>query len=294
MAASVSEGSTALPALEGAACSACGSSSCAARSGSSVAWTRGPRRCGEPEAEYLARVAASTRVVALATHACAVDLWDRWRLALELTFAPEDIQPVFSGACWAGTVVWSASLCLCDHLRALDARGLLAGRKVVELGAGLGVPAMAASLLGAAPVFATEQPPLPALLRRNVAAVFGAGGPGEGCAPPRVATLDWEADSCEQFGDGAVDLILVSDCVYAELYGESWRALADCIRRLSTPGVTRTLNCLERRNAGDGVDDFLNYARSIGIESRLIDKPTGPEGESLELYEMALPAAPPS
>ena len=36
------------------------------------------------------------------------------RMVLDLRFPADEIEPIFSGGCWAGSVVWSASLVLCD------------------------------------------------------------------------------------------------------------------------------------------------------------------------------------
>jgi predicted nicotinamide N-methyase len=96
---------------------------------------------------------------------------------LDLSFREDCIEPLFSGGCWAGTVVWDASLLLSDYL--IQHRDtLLTSRdtndetkcppRVVELGAGVGVPGMTAALLGAE-VLLTEQDPLYSLLGRNVA-----------------------------------------------------------------------------------------------------------------------------
>ena len=35
-------------------------------------------------------------------------------MVLDLRFPADEIEPIFSGGCWAGSVVWSASLVLCD------------------------------------------------------------------------------------------------------------------------------------------------------------------------------------
>ena len=48
----------------------------------------------------------------------------------------EELAPIFSGACWAGTVVWQAALDLCDYMSEHH-RGDLVGASVVELGCGM-------------------------------------------------------------------------------------------------------------------------------------------------------------
>ena len=111
------------------------------------------------------------------------------QLLLDLRFPAEDIEPLFSGGCWAGSVVWSASLVLCDVIAqaaVADSTGTVAmgspidgsgdgsnggegdgsqrllprirGSRVLELGAGCGLPSLTAYLSGAAEVLLTEQP----------------------------------------------------------------------------------------------------------------------------------------
>ncbi|CAN0522339.1 unnamed protein product [Ectocarpus sp. 12 AP-2014] len=46
------------------------------------------------------------------------------------------MAPIFSGACWAGTVVWPAALDLCDYMSE-HLRQALVGATVVELGCGM-------------------------------------------------------------------------------------------------------------------------------------------------------------
>lgn len=48
----------------------------------------------------------------------------------------EELAPIFSGACWAGTVVWPAALDLCDYMSD-HLRDELVGATVVELGCGM-------------------------------------------------------------------------------------------------------------------------------------------------------------
>jgi predicted nicotinamide N-methyase len=244
----------------------------------------------EPEHLFRMRVQQSTKILELSLEHCIVDLWGQWQLSLRLKFQPDDIQPLFSGGTWAGSVVWPASLMLCDYMREYEEK-VLGSKccKVIELGAGLGVPSQAASLLGASLVYATEQDPLPSLIQHNIDYTFeeqyGSDRLGSR-KKPMVAGLDWKKPG-DQFANVRFDLILISDCVYEGLYGESWRDLADVIKTLSTPGITRTLNALERRKH-DGVDRFLRYCEKIGVGHKLLKQETGPENECLELYELRL------
>ena len=57
-------------------------------------------------------------------------------LDLTLKMTPDTIEPVFSGASWAGTVLWRAAARLVDRaILAPDAPVRVAGRSVVELSA---------------------------------------------------------------------------------------------------------------------------------------------------------------
>ena len=52
-------------------------------------------------------------------HSSVVVLPDgRGELSLDLTLGESQIEPMFSGGAWAGSVIWSAALLLCDCLAA--------------------------------------------------------------------------------------------------------------------------------------------------------------------------------
>eukprot|EP00611_Tribonema_gayanum_P006215 TRINITY_DN1550_c0_g1_i1.p1 TRINITY_DN1550_c0_g1~~TRINITY_DN1550_c0_g1_i1.p1 ORF type:complete len:181 (+),score=49.84 TRINITY_DN1550_c0_g1_i1:205-747(+) len=173
---------------------------------------------------------------------------------------------------------------------------------------------MVAHLLGASAVL-TEQAELLGLLRRNLAANFGAAhaspsqasaavdtqdtahsgdwsGARQRTAPfIRAAQLDWASDDPQallrdHFEGAHPDFILSADCVYEPLYGESWRALVTALRGLCGP-QTCALVCVERRTA-DGIDGFLDAARGAGLEVTL-PHASGASGVPIELYEMRLP-----
>jgi predicted nicotinamide N-methyase len=78
------------------------------------------------------------------------------QICFSLTLQAVDIEPLFSGAAWAGTVVWPACIYLANYL-CRQRKGL---KRVIELGSGLGVPGIVAGLLGAESVWLTEQDPL--------------------------------------------------------------------------------------------------------------------------------------
>jgi hypothetical protein len=75
-----------------------------------------------------------------------------------------------------------------------------------------------------------------------------------------VRTLDWESDEdCEAMAQsGTWDVIIVCDCVYEPLYGQSWRRLALVLKLLAQARTTEVWISLERRT-GDGIDNFLQH-----------------------------------
>ena len=187
-------------------------------------------------------------------------------LNLDLKLSPDDLEPVFSGAAWAGTVLWRAAAVLVDRAFLGADAVQIKGRTCIELGCGLGVPGMACARLGAKNVALTEQQSLVDLLTRNVAANFA---PGEDI---RAVSFPWSRAGAEalknDFCDGGCfDVIVCCDCVYVPLYGDSWKALLEAIDALAGP-ATDVLISLERRHVkdgDDGVDPFLEGMRANGF-----------------------------
>ena len=119
------------------------------------------------------------------------------------------------------------------------------------------------------------------MLRENVGKNF------EGrtdCVVPEIAHLDWLRPGTLPTKE--FDIILVSDCIYEQLYGESWKALAQVLKELATPS-TLVLNAVERRK-DDGISKFNTLMESLGFVCTLLSKHTSDEREELELYELSL------
>ena len=204
-------------------------------------------------------------------------------LELDLKMTPDMIEPVFSGAAWAGTVLWRAAARLVDTaLLAPDACVSVKGRSVVELGCGLGVPGMVAARLGAKAVALTEQDSLIELLDRNVRGNF---------TPEVASTITsceffWSKDGAQQLRKDLVngdffDVVVCCDCVYVPLYGDCWIQLLEAIDVLSGPD-TDVLISLERRHVrdgDDGVKPFLAGMASNGFKSTSL-----PSELPVELY----------
>ena len=192
-------------------------------------------------------------------------------LDLTLKMTPDTIEPVFSGASWAGTVLWRAAARLVDRaILAPDAPVRVAGRSVVELGCGLGVPGMVCARLGAAPVALTEQDSLVDLLERNVDANFSAAS----AANVSCRELFWSKAKAQELRDDLVggnffDVVVCCDCVYVPLYGDCWIQLLEAIDVLAGPR-SDVLISLERRHVrdgDDGVNGFLQGMSDNGFDS---------------------------
>jgi SAM-dependent methyltransferase len=140
------------------------------------------------------------------------------------------------GTYGTGATVWPASLVLIKYL---EKTGLVAGRHVVDLGAGTGVTSIAAALLGAASCVCTDgEEPVVRLSRDNIRAVaetfrpdvqqypIPSEEPEEEAPDDTIITILDCPISTQQYwwGTGTIDsehacdVILVSDCVLPKLY----------------------------------------------------------------------------
>jgi len=204
--------------------------------------------------------------------------FDTLDLSLQLT--PETIEPIFSGAAWAGTVLWRAAVSLIDV--ALLTQPFAAGSTVIELGCGLGVPGMVCAQLNASLVVLTEQENLVDLANRNVDNNF------QDRSKIICRELDWSAERATDLRDDLLDgkpfdLIICCDCVYIPLYGDSWKYLVEAIDALGGPD-SKILIAVERRfvrGATDGVDLFMHAMASKGFQTTM----TFPTEKPLEIYE---------
>eukprot|EP01062_Namystynia_karyoxenos_P054550 TRINITY_DN44991_c0_g1_i1.p2 TRINITY_DN44991_c0_g1~~TRINITY_DN44991_c0_g1_i1.p2 ORF type:complete len:280 (+),score=78.87 TRINITY_DN44991_c0_g1_i1:72-842(+) len=135
------------------------------------------------------------------------------------------------GGAGTGSGVWSASRLLAAHLDAHP--GLVRGREVVELGAGLGLPSVVAARLGAARVLATDGEEavtemLGDTLRRSRLSPSGA----------RAALLRWDSDEdrarvLRELPCGGAEVVLAADVVYAGSR-PSWGPLLAALRYIAS------------------------------------------------------------
>ncbi|ETI55214.1 hypothetical protein L917_01904 [Phytophthora nicotianae] len=223
-------------------------------------------------------------------------------LNLTLLMQADELAPLFSGAAWAGTLLWDAAVHLArrfltDYRQQLeDPNNSL---RVIELGAGIGVPGMAARVAGAKHVVLTEQDELLRLMHVNLAAnaevlnlpngeqdVEDKGGI---VARPLSWGVQQTKEYLAQYSNEQVDVVLSCDCIYEPLYGTSWRALAQTMELLclANPKCI-VLMGVERRNQ-DGIDKFLDFvAKETKLECRLDEQTLGTNNNRLEVYYLDL------
>jgi predicted nicotinamide N-methyase len=150
---------------------------------------------------------------------------------------------------WA--TLWQGSVALAEEV--LENPSLVRGKRVLDLGTGLGLAGLAAGLAGAKEVVLTDREPRALYCALCAAAanglsvvptqsgglddpVFGKDAPGlDGVPLPEVlsfkqsagedntrddvcvvsaALLDWFKPDCDQFGDGGFDVVLACDVLY--------------------------------------------------------------------------------
>lgn len=128
-----------------------------------------------------------------------------------------------------GTTVWDASIVLAKYIEKNSRRGdfsraKVRGRRVLELGAGMGLAGMALALLGCDVEF-TDIGDVLTLLRHNVEQnvspaalkLKDAAWAAQEVGSCRVAPLDWSDPACFASFQPPYDFILAADCVYSEL-----------------------------------------------------------------------------
>jgi len=186
------------------------------------------------------------------------------------TLEEDAISPLFAGVEWAGTRFWAAAE---QTIRVLYERRteLEAGTKrVLELGAGLGVPGICASVMygEVEEVIISDGGSLLSQMEANTASL----------EIVKPAVLWWGDDDVKGLStDGkGWDLVLCCDCIYEPLYGDSWIKLVDVLVDLFAlnPSAVCIVSC-ERRK-GDRVEDWVEKVEENGIKVDMEDR--GAEG----------------
>ena len=157
--------------------------------------------------------------------------------------------------------VWQSALTLSEELA--HGRVPVAGRCVLELGAGAALPGLLARRLGARSVVVSDYPEacIVANMEKNVAANQV---PGVDC-PAAVAAFGWGTDcapllAAEPSGCGAYDMLLLADTLWLE---DQHRNLCSSLRDLAAAS---------RRVHGDSrwraVFTFMNHDNGKGVAHR--------------------------
>eukprot|EP00960_Hanusia_phi_P064712 765881-Hanusia_phi.AAC.2 len=209
------------------------------------------------------------------------------KMHISLLLTENGLAPLFDGAAWAGTRLWEAAIAAIEFMSSRYGEELNSGAKVLELGCGTGVPGMCCRILGG-DVTLTEQPQLVPLLEENILTNF----PDD--VHIRAESFSWGKECAQRMRvhHGSFRFILACDCIFAPLYGESWRLLADSLCVLLQPDAAKAegkksptgILSMQRRN-GDEIESFFHYLRSLSnqwvIDLIYDQKP-------IEIYEVYL------
>ncbi|EKX44730.1 hypothetical protein GUITHDRAFT_109509 [Guillardia theta CCMP2712] len=210
------------------------------------------------------------------------------KMHISLLLTENGLAPLFDGAAWAGTRLWEAAIAAIKFMSSKYAQQLGSGAKLLELGCGTGVPGMCCRILGGE-VLLTEQPQLIPLLDENLQRNFS------GDAHIRAEPFSWGEECAKSIRaeHGSFRFVLACDCIFAPLYGDSWRLLADSLHVLLQAEEARPEGGLEppigilamQRRNGDQVDTFFEYLRSLNDQwvVNLVY-----ENKPIEIYEVFL------
>ncbi|PKA53073.1 hypothetical protein AXF42_Ash018981 [Apostasia shenzhenica] len=186
----------------------------------------------------------------------------------------ETVDPA-TGRALTGSWLWDSALHLAEWMAATRP-GEISGSAVLELGAGAGLPGLAAAALGSRRVVLTDTAPMLPMLRRNVEA--------NGLADRvEVRELRWGSDDQGGFSGeiGSVDVVLMSDLFFdpdemaglgrtvRAVWGETTRgwaaselrtSTADCLEALAAEGFRVEELPPERRRLLRSPEDSALFA----------------------------------
>jgi predicted nicotinamide N-methyase len=188
-------------------------------------------------------------------------------LQISTLLQPQDLAPLFDGAQWAGTRVWHAAIAAIHYL--VSTSTITSSTRILELGAGLGVPGMVLHSLYKCPVLLTDQESIISQLQQNVQDNFTCTLDTDNIRI-QARPLSWSQDAIalllkreqEDF-----DIVLNCDCVYEPLYGDSWKRLVVCMEELLRKNPSTLMVTSVERRASDGVDSFLETLRQSPLVS---------------------------
>ncbi|KAL7164947.1 hypothetical protein ACSBR2_040775 [Camellia fascicularis] len=166
----------------------------------------------------------------------------------------DDVYDSVTGRALTGSWTWDSAIVL-SHWMITQGRldFDFAGKTVLELGAGTGLPGLTAAALGASRVILTDVEPLLPVLRKNVEA-NGLGDRVE------VSRLVWGSE--EELGDevAVVDLVVMSDVFFD---AEEAVALGRTLRRVCGEGTKVWAASEVRPWSGDCVNELVSQGFEV-------------------------------
>lgn len=148
-----------------------------------------------------------------------------------------------------GGVLWPGAR---TAAQALAAHPSLAGKRVMEVGAGTGLVSLAASMLGAADVLATDHSP-------ETLALINAAAEAQGLKQLRTGALDL-LDDAAPLPEEHVDVAVAADLLYSE---ELARAVARTCARLARRGAALIVTDSQYRWSGAFTEEL---AHCLGLD----------------------------
>ena len=181
------------------------------------------------------------------------------------------------------TLLWSSSVVLAQQWwRGGSSLPEVSGRRVLELGAGLGLNAVGLAAKGAL-VVATEVEPALSALRQSVARNRQCWAKAGGTAAVEVCELRWGETGGEPFHE-AFDVVVGTDLLYSR---ELRAPLLRTLQRVVGPRTTVVL-ALEAR--GDELAFLSQAASQLGMAARCA---YGPDERGVEIHVLGPPLGPP-
>jgi hypothetical protein len=239
------------------------------------------------------------------------------RITLSTLLEQDDLVPIFDGAGWAGTRVWSAAIWGIQYLieefiqnddKNNEKKKIMS---LCELGCGLGVPGMIWHQLGG-DVVLSDQERIMSQLRQNGISNFKDTYVSSTCTSTcasssntnansienaatktiHIEPLDWSREGYQKLlqttgynnkNVNGFDILLNCDCVYEPLYGKSWEYLVEVIDECLKCNPNCIVVTSVERRAADGIDDFVERMKGCDYVSH-VEKVMEDKARKLELY----------
>ena len=184
-----------------------------------------------------------------------------------------------------GHVAWQAMPVLCHFILSSEGQALLKGSRVLELGAGIGVPGILAGRTCAELVLTDSNDAVVERLRRNIE--LNRSDIMCGHDATRVANVLWGADAFPSAATAAprsVDVVLGSDVVYSATSARTLLETADFL--MADPNGVLVLAYIPRwpsvdRALHDAIDNAGLAATTVPLSSFLPTNETSPDGHAL-------------